>query len=118
MSDPFVFGAGHHASKYVNTYSDEDNASFMAQFGAITQQFVDAMNSGLSPADDTVQSAVKAHYEFCCKFWTPTRSAYKSLGLSYVLPTPYRQAYENVKEGLGQYTYDAVVLWADAHLRD
>lgn len=118
MSDPFVFGTGHHSSKYANNYSEEDNASFTAQFGAITQLFLDCMNAGLLPADERVQAAVKAHYDFCSRFWTPTRTAYKSLGLSYVLPTPYRDAYETVREGLGQYTYDALTLWADAHLSD
>ena len=118
MSEPFVFGTGHHAAKYANNYSEEQHQSFTAAFGAITNLFVDLMNQGVSPIDPRVQAAVKAHYEFCAQFWTPTRSAYKSLGMSYVLPSAYRDAYEGVQQGLGQYIYEAVVIWADANLSD
>ena len=47
---------------------------------------------------------------------TPTKDAYKSLAMSYVLPTPYRESYEGVAEGLGKYHYDAICIWADKNL--
>ena len=74
------------------------------------------MAGGLPVTDARVQEQVGAHYEFCLQFWTPTRAAYKSLAMSYILPSAYRDAYESVAVGLGKYHYDAIVLWADTHL--
>ena len=63
-----------------------------------------------------MQLAVKKHYEFCLQFWEPNRESYKSLALSYILPSPYRDSYEGYREGLGQYIYNAVVEFADREL--
>lgn len=63
-----------------------------------------------------MQLAVKKHYEFCLQFWKPNRESYKSLAMSYILPTGYRDTYESYKLGLGKYIYDAVVHFADTNL--
>ncbi|MEY4985585.1 MAG: hypothetical protein RLZZ359_471 [Actinomycetota bacterium] len=89
MSDQFP---GLHASQYNNNYSEAEASS------------------------EVVQDAVRQHYEFCLQFWVPTRAAYKGLALSYLLPSPYRDSYEAVAEGLGKFTHDAVVIWADKNL--
>lgn len=78
----------------------------------------DAQKAGLSPHSSEVQEMVKAHYEFVSKFWTPNKSAYKSLALMYIVPSDYRDYYENVGEGLSKFTYDAVCIWADKNLTD
>lgn len=112
MSDQF----GTFASQYRNDYTQEQNKQFSAEFSAITEAFAAALARGLPATDDEVQLLVKQHYDFCSKFWTPTRAAYKSLAMSYILPSEYRDSYENVATGLGKYHYDAIVTWADAHL--
>lgn len=108
--------ANSYADLYVNNYSKVENAEFTAAFGAITEAFRDAMLSGTEAGDPHIQELVKRHYEFCSQFWTPSRDAYKSLAMSYLLPSPYRDAYESVAKGLGKYHYDAIVIWADANL--
>jgi hypothetical protein len=50
------------------------------------------------------------------KFWTPTKEAYKSLAMSYILPSPYKDTYEAVAKGLGKYHYDAILIWAEKNL--
>ncbi len=75
------------------------------------------MSNGVIASDPQVQAVVKKHYDFCAKFWQPTRDAYKSLAMSYILPSPYRDSYESVAEGLGQFHYDAIVIWADENLK-
>lgn len=109
-------GIGQHGSAYPSNYSPAQNAAFTAEFSAITEAFKQAQLSGASPSSDQVQALVKQHYEFCLKFWTPTRAAYKSLAQGYLFPTPYRDAYEAVSEGLAKYHHDAIVLWADQNL--
>jgi hypothetical protein len=74
------------------------------------------MKTGREVSDESVQKLVRLHYEFCSKFWKPTRDAYKSLAMSYILPSPYRDSYESVAEGLGKYHYDAILFWADNNL--
>lgn len=113
MSEQFP---GLHASQYNNNYSEAENRDFTARFGAITQIMADAMLAGLPASSEVVQDAVRQHYEFCLQFWVPTRASYKSLALSYLLPSPYRDSYEAVAVGLGKFTHDAVVIWAEANL--
>lgn len=107
---------GIHSEQYLNNFSKEENQSFTQAFGQITQEFARKMAEGVLTSDDSVQELVRRHYEFCLQFWTPTKEAYKSLAMSYILPSPYRDAYEAVAVGLGQYHYDAIVVWADKNL--
>ncbi len=113
MTDQFP---GLHASQFNNNYSEEQNKDFTQRFSAITQIMADAMMAGLPAGSEEVQDAVRQHYEFCLQFWVPNRTAYKGLALSYLLPSPYRDSYEAVAEGLGKFTHDAVVIWADKNL--
>ena len=103
-------------SYYQNNYSQEENQKFASQFDAITQQMVSCLDQQLPANSEQMQQAVKAHYEFCLQFWKPNRESYKSLALSYILPSPYRDTYEGYREGLGQYIYNAVVEFADREL--
>ena len=107
----------NHADMYANTYSKEQNKQFTAQFSEITQKFNAAMQAGTLASDPLVQDLVRQHYEFCLQFWTPTRDAYKSLAMSYLMPSPYRDSYEGVAAGLAKYHYDAIVIWADQNLK-
>lgn len=105
-----------HADMYANNYSAAENQKFTADFGAITEKFRDAMLAGTNPGDPLVQDLVSQHFEFILQFWKPTRAAYKSLAMSYIMPSPYRDSYEAVAQGLGQYHYDAIVIWANVNL--
>lgn len=112
MSDQF----GVYSEQYQNDYSKQQNEQFTAEFSAITQLFVNALDAGTAPDDEQVQAAVQEHYRFCAKFWQPDREAYKSLAMSYLLPSPYRDSYEGIASGLAKYHYDAIVIWADRNL--
>jgi hypothetical protein len=112
MSNQF----GMHAGQYRNEHTKEQNQQFTVQFSELTARFVAAMSEGQSSSDESVQTLVKRHYDFCSQFWTPTRAAYKSLAMSYILPSPYRDTYEALAPGLGKFHYDAIVVWADENL--
>ena len=107
---------GIHSEQYVNNYSKEENQKFTQVFGELTQKFAEKMKEQVAASDTEVQELVKQHYEFCLQFWQPTKEAYKSLAMSYILPSPYRDSYEAVAPGLGQYHYDAICIWADINL--
>lgn len=107
---------GIHSEQYRNNFSKEENQQFTQVFGELTQEFAAKMAEGLSTSDPSVQALVKRHYDFCLQFWTPTKEAYKSLAMSYIMPSPYRDSYESVAVGLGKYHYDAIVVWADQNL--
>ena len=107
----FISGSYHQ-----NDYTKEQNSQFTREFSAITEKMATFLDQGLAAGSEQMQQAVQEHYNFCLKFWKPTREAYKSLAMSYVLPTDYRDSYESVREGLGKYIYDAVIEFADQNL--
>jgi hypothetical protein len=112
MSDPF----GYHSGQYVHNFSESENKEFTATFSQITEGFKLAMEQGLEADHESVQELVCQHFEFCLQFWKPDRESYKSLAMSYILPSPYQESYESVAKGLGQYHYDAIVIFADKNL--
>lgn len=105
-----------HAGQYQNNYTEQETNQFTIQFSELTKSFAEAMAEGINPAEDKVQELVKKHYEFVSKFWTPTKEAYKSLAMSYILPSPYKDTYEAVAIGLGKYHYDAIMIWSEKNL--
>ena len=109
-------GIGHHGSAYPNNFSQQENASFTTEFTALTEAFKQAQLAGAAATDESVQDLVRQHYEFCLKFWTPNREAYKALAQSYLFPTPYRDTYEAANPGLAKFHHDAIVVWADSNL--
>ena len=107
---------GIHSQQFVNNYSKKENEQFNKVFGELTLKFAEKMKNQLPPSTDEVQALVKEHFEFCLQFWKPTKEAYKSLAMSYILPSPYRDSYEAVAQGLGKYHYEAICIWADKNL--
>lgn len=111
-SDPL----GIHARQYQSNYSEQETNQFTIEFSELTKSFAEAMAAGINPAENKVQELVNKHYEFVARFWTPSKEAYKSLAMSYILPSPYKDTYENVAKGLGKYHYDAIIIWAEKNL--
>ena len=107
---------GIHSEQYQNNYSKAEEQKFAQVFGELTSEFAAKMAEGVHASDESVQELVKQHYDFILQFWTPNKEAYKSLALTYILPSPYRDSYEEVAKGLGKYHHDAVCIWADKNL--
>lgn len=106
----------YHSEQFQNQYSKEENRKFTEQFSEITEEMHKLMIEGVKPDEEAVQISVKKHYEFIAKFWKPNKQAYKSLAMMYILPSDYKTFYDNYAEGLGQYTYEAITIWADRNL--
>jgi hypothetical protein len=107
---------GIHSEQYQNKFSKEEQQKFTQVFGELTSEFASKMTGGVAAGDESVQALVKQHYDFILQFWTPTKEAYKLLAMNYILPTSYRDHYEEVAMGLGKFHYDAVCIWADKNL--
>ena len=107
---------GIHSEQYQNNYSKEEEQKFTQVGGELTSEFAAKMAKGVHASDESVQELVKQHYDFILQFWTPNKEAYKSLAMTYILPSQYRDSYEEVAKGLGKYHYDAVCIWADKNL--
>lgn len=107
---------GIHSEQYQNKHTKEETQKFTEDFGALTDEFAKKLAEGISASDESVQALVKQQYEFILQFWKPTKEAYKSLAMSYILPSPYRDHYEDIAKGLGKFHYDAVCIWADSNL--
>lgn len=107
---------GQHASYSTQKYTAAENQRFTQQFNAITEGLRDLMQADVLPVDPAVQDLISQHYEFCLQFWQPNRESYISLATSYLLPSGYRDTYENVAPGLAKYHYDAIVHWANKNL--
>lgn len=107
---------GIHSEQFKNNYSKEENQKFTVAFQELTDKFLRCMEDGLPATSEEVQLIAKEHFDFVSKFWKPNREAYKSLVTMYILPSPYRDYYENTKIGLGKYHYDALVTWAENNL--
>lgn len=103
-------------SYYQNNFSQEQNQEFTQQFEAITLKMVAALDSGETIDSEPMQQAVREHFEFCSRFWKPDRESYKSLALSFTLPTAYNETYEGYRAGLGNFVYQAMVHFADTQL--
>ena len=107
---------GIQGSQFNNDYTAEQNEQFTAQFQAIMLELREGFLAGNSVDSDAVQATIAKHYSFVLQFWKPSRDGYKSLALSYILPTPYRDSIEAVEPGLAQFNHDAIVVWANANL--
>ncbi|MFM2384373.1 MAG: hypothetical protein RL166_247 [Actinomycetota bacterium] len=107
---------GIHAGQYQNNFTEQEINQFTVEFSEVTKSFAEAMAEGVNPADPKVQELAKKHYDYVSKFWIPTKEAYKSLAMGYILPSPYRDTYESVAKGLGKYHYDAIMIWAEKNL--
>lgn len=108
----------YHSEQFQNRYNKEETRKFTEQFSEITSQMHQLMLSGAQPHEEVVQIAVQKHFEFTSKFWKPNRQAYKSLAMMYILPSDYKNFYDSYAQGLGQYTYDAITIWADQNLEE
>jgi MerR family transcriptional regulator, thiopeptide resistance regulator len=81
-------------------------------------RMAELMVAGTPVDDPAVHAEVHLHYQGVCRFWTPNRTAYASLGQMYVDDERFSANYERVAEGLAAYQRDAMAVYAEARLSD
>jgi len=98
------------------SYSEEQQAQYKAQHDAIAEAIADQKRKGVLFSDIEVQKLIAGHYAFIKQFWTPSKQAYKSLALTYVLDPAFEATYESYEPGLAKYIKSAIEIWADQNL--
>ena len=98
------------------SYSEDQQAQFKAQHDAIAEAIADQKRRGALFSDIEVQKLIADHYAFIKQFWTPSKQAYKSLALTYVLDPAFEATYESFEPGLAKYIKSAIEIWADQNL--
>jgi phosphate uptake regulator len=111
-----MFESRRHIQDVNAGYSAEAQAQFKTQHDQIAQAVADLMQVGTSVDAEEVQAVIARHYEFIKQFWTPSRLAYKSLALTYVLDDSFKSTYESFAPGLASYIKRAIDIWADQNL--
>ena len=107
----------HHQS--VNQgYSAEQQSQFKAQHDEIAATLGELMVGGAAIEDAQVQEWIGKHYAFVSQFWKPTRTAYKSLAVTYVMDPAFKENYDAHAEGLAKFVQQAINVWANANLSD
>jgi hypothetical protein len=99
-------------------YSSEQQSQFKAQHDEIAANLGELMVGGAPIDDAAVQEWIAKHYAFVSQFWTPTRAAYKSLALTYVMDPAFKENYDAHAEGLAKFVQQAINVWANANLSD
>ena len=99
-------------------YTAEQAASYKAQHDEIASTLGELMVGGAAIDDVQVQEWIAKHYAFVAQFWTPSRTAYKSLALTYVMDPAFKENYDAHAEGLAKFVQQAINVWANANLSD
>ena len=104
---------GQHAAYNVDASKHDEYAR---QHDHIARAIAALMEAGSTPESAEVQAWTAKHYAFVCQFWTPSRVAYKSLALTYVMDPRFKATYESFAVGLAKFMQLSVNRWADDNL--
>jgi len=102
--------------QFAATLTPQDHERMQRETTAQLIRMAELMAAGSPVGGPAVQAEVDAHYQGVCRFWTPTASAYKGLGQTYVSDPRFKSAYDKVAVGLAEYQRDAMAAYADARL--
>lgn len=96
----------------------EDYLSSQETLDLINERLQHAMEKGLTPASEEVQSAVRMHLDWVRQFYTPTAAIYKGLADLYVEKIQYREIYNRYHPGMAEYMRDSMLVLADRELSE
>ncbi|MBD7968836.1 MerR family transcriptional regulator [Paenibacillus gallinarum] len=94
----------------------EDYLSSQETLDMINERLQHAMERGLTPASEEVQSTVRMHLDWVRQFYTPTATIYKGLADLYVDKIQYREIYNRYHPGMAEYMRDSMLVLADREL--
>ncbi|MEV6279964.1 MerR family transcriptional regulator [Nocardia sp. NPDC051832] len=106
------------SQRHVASMSAADIEQWQREGTAWMIRMAEMMAAGTPVADPAVQAEIHTHYEGLCRFWTPSKEAYKGMGQMFVDDDRYKATYLKIAEGLAEYQRDAMVVYADEHLGD
>jgi DNA-binding transcriptional MerR regulator len=90
--------------------SDWDRSS--QEFDAICQTLSELIKKRYDAHSEEVQHAVRRHYEWLKKFWTPTKESYPSHGL-LIVETDLRKPYEAYHPQMPEFIAKAIAIFSE-----
>jgi hypothetical protein len=113
-----MFGESHSSAQYASQHVNaEKYDEYRRGHDHIAVNIADLMKAGKPIGDADVQLWIGKHYEYVCQFWTPSKIAYKSLALTYVMDPAFNATYEAYAEGLAKFIQTAINIWAEENLQ-
>lgn len=116
MRLPDLFSKKSEVNNSNTIQMKEDYLSSQETLDAINERLQHAMERGLTPASEEVQSTVRMHLDWVRQFYTPTATIYKGLADLYVDQTQYREIYNRYHPGMAEYMRDSMLVLADREL--
>lgn len=116
-----AMGLLNHSSRKIepsnsSTQIEEEYISSQETLDMINERLQHAMERGLTPASEEVQSTVRMHLDWVRQFYTPTATIYKGLADLYVDKIQYREIYNRYHPGMAEYMRDSMLVLADREL--
>jgi MerR family transcriptional regulator, thiopeptide resistance regulator len=103
------------AKERVKDWTKADWEKSGMAFAEICKDIISLMGRGLSEDSREVQAAVRRHYEWLKRFWTPTREAYAGHSQT-IEDSELRKAYEVYHPELPKFMAAAVRVFAEREL--
>lgn len=105
------------AMERVGKMSKADFERVKAEGAAIEQRIVELMKQGYSCKSLEVQKQIALFYKHLHHFYDPSYEMFKGLGKMYVDDKRFAEVYEKRAKGFAVYMRDAMVFYADEHLK-
>ncbi len=96
--------------------TDSQQAEAVNQGETIRDELAPLFLSGLAADADRVQALIKAHHDWVCLFWSPTREQYIALGEMYSADPRFTEFYDVKAKGLTEFIGEAIRVWSEANL--
>lgn len=99
-------------------WSKQDYLDSQQELEKINKQMTEILEAGHSPESEQTQTAIRTHFNFIRRFYTPTKEVYSGLGDLYVEHPDFRKLYDSYHPQLAEFFRDAMKVFADQELRD
>ena len=102
----------------LNSISKSDQQKLFEAGTQNIKNMADAFIAKQSAASNEVQELIDIHYNWVCKFWTPTKDAYIGLGKMYVEDSRFSINYDKYAPGCAEFMAQAMHIYAQENLNN
>lgn len=93
----------------VKQYTKADWQRFADEQQQVHNAIIQLMDEGVPPTDERAMDALERHRLLIDRWFYPcSRQMHANISEAYVTDDRFRKTYENMREGMAQYVYDAI----------
>ena len=96
-------------------WSKADEENFKKECHEICKDLTHLLEQNFKAGSKEVQSAIRRHYHWLKKFWTPTRESYAGHG-QFIVESELRKAYAVYHPQLPEFLAEAIQIFAESEL--